>query len=114
MKTLNKISDIEKQIQKIIDDLQAQINNLPDNDKINRLDKNCFVLSSKDLNNNWSAEYHDFKWQYQAVSKGIQNRPLLDGLTWFRKLIEAEKMKIDDRHTMKLNPEVIEHLKTLL
>ena len=91
--------------------LQVQLNLLPDNPCVNRLSDNCYSMSSKDLGATWSAEYHDFKYQYRALIK------LCDTSTDIRKslfkALKEQMFKVGDV-AVKLHPEVIKNVRQVL
>jgi len=94
--------------------LNDLIMNLPDNPKIHRLsDKvNCFVLRFKDLGNNWSPFFHDFKLQYKMLVEIIDSTDAIHVNQKLEDIIEKESYFKDD-HTYKFNPAVIEHLTSI-
>lgn len=58
-------------------DLAKKILQLPDNQKIKRMDTptKVFILSYQNLESNLSPEYYDFKIQYQQISEMIKHIP---------------------------------------
>jgi len=116
-----KLTDVEKGLQaqqeaihKIKEELQAAISALPDNPSIKRLGHGAFTISSKDLGNNWTPEFHDFKIQYGILITLIdktQPDKLANVLT---EVINNGKLRDKDRNrTVYFHPEVIKLLKEL-
>ena len=66
--------EYEKKIEAVRAELPRRLEGLPDNPKIHRFSKNCYVMNSKDLENNWSAEYYDWAYQYRVLSGAIQTK----------------------------------------
>ena len=117
MNTLRQqIATAAKQIEQLVEALNAQIQALPDNPRIRRLGHNYFVMSSKDLGNNWAPAHHDFKQQYKLIIEAIQRSRSIDAIATLQRIINEKK--VQDGPSVKtyinLHPDVIEHLKTLL
>ena len=93
---------------------------LPDNPRIHRMNDRCFVVSKKDLGDNWTPEHHDFQWQYRAVIASIQRAKAVDAIAALRAIVAAGKVRYpncpsDNSHKyVNLHPDVIANLKTLL
>lgn len=113
---LQQIETAADQIKRLVEDLNAQIQALPDNPRIKRLGHNCFIMSSKDLRDNWTPAHHDFKQQYKLIIEAIQRSRSIDAVATLQKIVNQEK--VQDGHSVKtyvnLHPDVIAHLKTLL
>lgn len=94
--------------------LRDALNDLPDNPKIERLNHNCFIMSSKDLSNkNWSVEYYDFKRQYREIIKVI-DKTSIDRLDKVMSKIIKTGIIEDKRNyhnRVILNPSVVEFLR---
>lgn len=48
--------------------VRERIKQLPDNPKAERIADNIVIIRKNDLNDNWSAEYHNWNWQYEVLS----------------------------------------------
>ena len=119
MKTTNELaSEVDrhaKTMKGIIDELMVCILSLPDNHRIRRFHGNphAFVMSFKDLGDNYSPEHHDFKKQYELVVAeldkvqpyNIMRRPLT--------IIGEGKIQVGSSRTycVNLHPDVLGHLK---
>ena len=115
MKIDQQIETATAQLSVLIDALNGMIAELPDNPRIHRKNDKCFVISKSDLGNNWSAEHHDFKWQYREVIARIQKAKALDALAVLRNIIAAGKLQYPGcQEYVNLHPDVIANLKTLL
>lgn len=120
MNTTNTIAqEIErhaKVMRGIVDELKKHILSLPDNPRIKRVSGNphCFIMSPKDLGDNWSVEHHDFKRQYELIVEDL-NKCQPDNL--IKRLLaivnEGRLTRDGCRYRQKLHPDVIEHLAQL-
>lgn len=106
----------EAEMKSLVDALKAQIAALPDNPRIKRTGRGAFVMSSKDLNNNWSAEHHDFKKQYELIVGMIERAEPSRAVAIIRAAIEEGSIRPSKApsNTFRLHPDVINHLKGLL
>jgi hypothetical protein len=62
------VADLEQRLADLKTAINDELESLPDNPKIKRLNDQCFVVSSKELGKNWSPGFHDFKDQYRYSS----------------------------------------------
>ena len=106
----------EVEMQRLVADLKAQIVALPDNPRIKRMSRGAFTMSSKDLDGNWSAEHHDFKKQYELIIGMIERSEPSRAVAIIRAAIEEGSIRPSKapHNTLKLHPDVINHLKGLL
>lgn len=81
------IDEYESRLSDIINELTDKIANCPDNPNIKRLSKNAFIINSSALTikykddkgktciiNNWSPEFHCFKWQYEKIIEIVKSQ----------------------------------------
>ncbi|MHA1285793.1 MAG: hypothetical protein ACTSPB_00190 [Candidatus Thorarchaeota archaeon] len=109
------VKDYEGKVAIIKNNLISQVESLPDNPRIKRLDDEglCFSISSKDLGDNWTPEYHDFKQQYKLIVEWINKSSpqrvmdILEEITTTGQIVMKKQ-----RH--KFHPDVITQLKKLL
>jgi hypothetical protein len=108
--------------------LIRKIEALPDNPEINRIDANCFTISSKALGTqNWTPDYHDFPKQYKFIRAIIENYDinqveqifkeiLLKGSIRLNRsdLIITDGSHISGKDTYYFHPEVLKMLKETL
>jgi hypothetical protein len=113
MKIDQQIKVVNEQLTALVNSLNAMIAALPDNPRIQRLGKQCFVVRSKDVGNNWAPEHHDFRWQYQAIIKTIQKARTDNAIGALQDIIASKKVK-GSGCSVNLHPDVVTNLKTLL
>jgi len=99
----------------LIGDLKTQILNLPDTPNIKRAGTNphCFTMSFSHLGNNWSAEYHDFKKQYEVLVDVLSKCTPDLVIERLEEIIKAQSVRLANgstSHTFKFHPTVISHL----
>lgn len=96
-----QIADAEKRIAQIRDAIAQRVLELPDNPRIQRLSGNAFVMSSRDLGDNWSVEHHDFKRQYEFIAAEMQRKELPSVLPFLQLIIEKGSCydSAKNRHT---------------
>jgi len=106
----------EAEMKGLVDALKAQIAALPDNPRIKRLSAYGFVMSSKDLNNNWSAEHHNFLEQYRLIVEMIERAEPSRAVAIVRDAVAKGFIRPTKApsNAFKLHPDVINHLKGLL
>ena len=101
-------------LQKVVDAIEAKIMSLPDNPRITRLSPQAFTISSKDLGNNWSPEHHDFKRQYRIIVDAIKRANVGRALIVLKEIIDKQVVVIGGRQNLRLHPDVVQYLTTLL
>ena len=113
-----ELAKYEQALQNLKDDLIAKIRDLPDNPKIHRVKESphCFVMRSKDLGECWSAEYHDFKYQYEVLAEMIEKMDIRQIKTLIEQIVSKgwvyfESSKGRNKH--KFHPDVVEMLRRL-
>jgi len=116
--------DIKQTIQEILQQMENfkqqivdNIENIPDNPKIKRMgeSKNCFIIRSKDLENNWSPEYYDSKYQAQVIIKLIQQKESLNAIqNMLNEIVEKGIYRVSENHRMYFNNQVRDFIKQLL
>jgi DNA-binding GntR family transcriptional regulator len=106
----------ETEMRRLVEDLKAQIAALPDNPRITRISKQAFTISSRDIGSNWSAEHHDFKCQYRKLVEMIERAEPGRAVAIVRNAVEdgAIRPSKSSSSTIRLHPDVVAHLKTLL
>lgn len=111
----NDINNFYNRIVNIKNNIKNQIENLPQNKNIEQLSDTAFIISSSNLNKDCvlSARFYDFKYQYKKI--GI----LLNSISphsIYNRLQTAinEKSIMVNNERIKLHPDVIKHLETLL
>lgn len=116
METYTKsMRDLIVQGVKIKRAIKNKIRNLPDNPRIKRLSKRCFVLNSSDLGNNWTAEHHDFKATYRAINRELAKKSVESILAFLVELVEKGKIYLPaQKYTLRPHKDVLEHLQKLL
>lgn len=112
-KKLQIIQDGIKEIARINKAIQKEITDLPDNPNIKRVSTNCFVMSSKNLGDNWSAFYHDFHAQYNKIAEVINNSGAENIVSNIHNIIESEAVYYNHKY-WRLNPQVVNNLKKIM
>ena len=116
----------------LLAELKAKVLALPDNPRIKRVAKspNCFTMGSKDLGNNWSADTHDFKKQYQLIVNELEASETGKTYAKLQKIIADERVDarveinlphfsllktrfVKGNYTVKLHPDVVAWLKKM-
>lgn len=113
----NTISIMFQQIENFKLQIISNIKDIPDNSKIKRMSKNphCFILNFKDLENNWSPEYYDSKFQAQTIIKIIKEKEnLITIQNMLNEIVEQGTYRVVDGHRMFFNKQVREFIKKLL
>ena len=119
LKTIQKETERHaKAMNELVGQLKTYILSLPDNPKIKKLSNNCFSISSKDLGNNWSAGYHDFKRQYNLIVAKLEAGEPVNVFKKLHKIIEESKIIYHSsescpKHIVNLHPDVVSHLRKL-
>ena len=113
-----ELAKYEEALEVLKQDLISKIRELPDNPKIHRAKGNphCFVMRSKDLGDCWSAEYHDFKYQYEVIIEMIEKRDIKQIKKLFQKILSEGRVYYESsngRNTHIFHPSVVEMLRNL-
>ena len=119
---------LRREMQRVDESLRAEmaarILALPDNPKVHRLSDSprCFVVQFKDLGNNWTPHYHDFKGQYKiAADLFTQRKNGLNGHGYVHsfeaacrtlvQMIRTGKYRVNSMWTMVIHPDVRKSLR---
>jgi hypothetical protein len=116
MEQLSKINELVLEAIKVRKQIADCILNLPDNPNINRIGHNCFTIKFSELANNdivLSAEYYDFKVQYKAIHRALIDVSLEHTIDRLFDIITKGSVSIG-KHKIKLHPEVIQNLKSII
>jgi hypothetical protein len=117
MEELKKINELVLEAIKIRKQIADCILNLPDNPNINRIgDGNCFTIKFSELEKNemiFSAEYYDFKVQYKAIHRALIDVSLEHTIDRLFDIITKGSVTIG-KHNIRLNPEVVQNLKSII
>jgi hypothetical protein len=96
-------SDLKRQ-------LRERLLALPDNPHIRRIPgaPRCFLMNSADLGSAWSAEYHDFRHQYETLADAVDRLPLEAGVRLLIDVVDRGSSKIGRGKTqpMQFHPDV--------
>jgi len=110
---LQEIADLGNQVERVKLGLIEAIEKLPDNPRISRLGSNTFEMSSKNLENNWSVLYHDFKAQHRKLGKIIRRQELPQIAPVLMGIVERGTFP-GKSGTVKFHPLVIRNIKALM
>ena len=103
-------------LQFVVDLIEAKIMELPDNPRIKRINAQCFTISSKDLQDNWTPAFHNFKEQYRLVVEALRRANVGRALIVLKEIIGAHEVRCTTgpHGRQKLHPDVLKYLQTLL
>lgn len=110
LKGFTTITALMEQIALAKDEIIKIVSTLPDNPRIKRLGTQCFVMRASDLGNNWSAEHHDFKVQYERVIKEIDKTSIRLIPAFFHKAIVDGRIKESNGQYFTFHMDVRKHL----
>ena len=94
------------------EELINTIKGLPTNPHTEKISKNMFIISSKNLNNKWSAEYHNFEYQYEKLINIIKMENVTKIPHIFNTIIQKGFIKYRSL-TIQFHPLVIKEIKNL-
>lgn len=101
IRTIHKLETATRK--EVLDKLRA----LPPNPKMKMLGSNCGVIRSKDSLGNWSAEFHLFDSQYEAVIKHLEkSQTLRVFMAKLARVLRTGRIPIDSQRSIALNPQV--------
>lgn len=120
MNYINELNKIEEQRKKILDSLYNEIENLPQNDKINIINKNCFTIKISDIiGKPLNHAYYDYKKSYKIVIDNIKNSD--NPIDKLKEIISKKAVIVTNynngyknSYTMPLDNTVINYLKKLI
>ena len=103
----------------LVEKLRKEILALPDNPRISRATGNprCFVMSSSNLGDNWSAEYHDFGHQHRLLADAVDRAGPLKAAETLRTIARQGYVRTPCYNTprkQKLHPDVVAQIEGLL
>jgi hypothetical protein len=93
---------------------------LPDNPRINRINKKCFTIQFSDLGPKWSVAYHDFKAQYRLLAEWLQRIKAPSLVKALRARLESGYVPLTpiagrpSDWKQPLHPDVIAHVRAML
>lgn len=108
-----EVEDAQEKVLRIKKEIFDVIRNLPDNPNIKRLGDKAFVMSSKNLLNNWTPQYYDFQWQYKRIIELIKSSGVDAIIPKLEEIIKTGEFR-QGREAIKFHPDVIENLKKIL
>jgi hypothetical protein len=117
LKLIDTLMEQETVVAQLRGGLKAFIEGCPDNPDIKRLSDNCFILRSSKLGNNWTPEYHDFKYQYRVIAGRADELSPVAFLSFLSNVISTGKhydRNHDRNRTIYFHPEVITNIKAAL
>jgi len=117
MDVKNTITDMLNQMEKFKLQLIDNVDNVPEHPKIKRIGKspNCFIINSKDLENNWSAEYYDSQYQARIIISLIEkSTDLIHIQRVLEEIVNKGVYQVSQGHRMYFNNQVREFIKNML
>jgi len=116
MDQLGKINELIVEAIRIRKQVADLILGLPDNENINRLNDNCFVMSTSQLSKDidLSPEHYDYKYQYKMIHRIIIDEPLEKTFLKLNEIIRKGSITYKGNRLFKLHPQVIENLKSII
>jgi hypothetical protein len=113
MNLTQQIIAAKKMIQEAAQNASAEIQSGSDNPKIQRVRSSsirAFTLSSKNLGDNWSPFFHDWKAQYNSISDMLEKQQF----GALRELIETGHCIGKGHNRVSYAPEVVERTKSIV
>jgi len=94
--------------------IKKTVLSLPENPKIKVLSTKpkAFVVQSKALGDNWTAEYHSFSYQYEKIVEAITAAYIENIPKLFEKIREEGYVVVNNKR-INLHPRVIENIKNI-
>lgn len=114
MSKLNNITEALEQINRLKKEVANLILSLPDNNNIHRVSNKCFIISTNKLDGNIICpHYYDFKYQYEMISEYTESSTPEHVISNLSNIISTGILRTKSIR-YKLNPTVIENLKTIV
>ena len=117
-----EFAEIKVRKSTLISKLEECINNLPDNENIQRIAPNIYIMNFKYLRTeNWSYTHYDFKWQYKCIVTFLTKRQKMDWFSALNKIlldgyitVTSTSHKMVWKEKYHIHPTVVENIKTLM
>lgn len=113
---LSEISSLEKHKANLLQRLRKQLESLPDNPRIKRINQQCFVIMSKDLGRCWSPEHHDFRQAYRMLAARLMRADPAKLISSLRRIL-ADGQFVGDvsygRRPILLHADVVANVRTI-
>jgi hypothetical protein len=120
MKTITNLSTKIQEVQRIREEIQTAITNLPDNPDIKRISSNCFVMSSSQIFSNpknptkrMDVFFHNFKKQYEKIAEVIDSCYSENIISILENIVKSGYLNHSGRH-YNFHPDVIANLSNIL
>ena len=113
----SNIASILSQIEQFKKEVIAKVEKMPDNPKIRRINScsSCYIINSSDLENNWSPEYYDNKYQAQVIVSLIKEKKNPESiLKMFEEIVNEGTYRITPNHRMHFNNQVRKYLENMI
>ena len=109
-----RVADLATQLRAIRDEIAQQILDLPQNPRITPVGQSgAFSIKMSDLGTrNWAASYHDFKAQYEQISKVIERSRPENVLSSLQTIIKTGRLA--NECNAKLHPDVVANLNAVI
>lgn len=104
------LDQIEQLREHVLHALCLQIEALPDNPRIQRLNSQAMVIKSSDLQHNWSVEHHDFKKCYQLITEHLRKQSKSKFAACLKSIIRNKRVDVTRGYSVQLHPDVVAHL----
>lgn len=110
---IEEIEKLEKQFREEVNTIMTEI---PEADGLKRLNKNCFTISFKSLNNmNLSPEYYDTRRQIQLLKEKLKRCKTVDGIKErLQECIQTKTLEVTKDYKIKLHDLVLEKLNEII
>lgn len=124
-----EVKQHEVRVETLVSRLKQAILDLPDNPRIKRLSKNCFVAKSKDVfaSGNWTPVHHDFKAQYRHIVDLVGRAESKNKIQVVKDAVQTGSIRVggqdrnhsfyrccDTRYSIRLHEDVRAHLAGLV
>lgn len=112
----NEMARVKAELQNFITD---SLNGLPDNPNIQRINSQCFTMSSGFLDlRDFSPEYYDFRRTYSLLAEQVNGKELEQMFPWLQQALEKGYFSYANggKYPAKINlhPDIVSALNDLL